>query len=75
MACVSPDGRPTENGFSMLKAIAREALSPEDVAEATGLPLFRVRSGLRELEAAGLALGSEGRYRASDKGREMMSQA
>lgn len=75
MACVSPDGRPTENGLSMLKAVASEALSPEDVAEATGLPLFRVRSGLRDLEAAGLVSSGEGRYTLTDKGREIISEA
>ena len=30
---------------------ARDAASAEEVAAATGLPLYRVRSGLRELTA------------------------
>lgn len=74
MACVNPDGKPTENGLAMLKAIGGEAHSPEEVAAATKLPLFRVRAGLRELEAAGFAASEEGRYLATDKGREVAGQ-
>lgn len=73
MACVSADGKPTENGVAMLKSIAGEALFPENVAAATKLPLFRVRAGLRELEAAGLASSSEGRYLATDKAKEIIA--
>ncbi|MCX8032522.1 MAG: hypothetical protein N3B14_03880 [Thermoleophilia bacterium] len=71
MACVNPDGRPTESGLAMIKAVLGQAKQPEVIAAETGLPLFRVRSGLRELEAAGfIAQGDEG-YLATDKGRQI----
>jgi len=72
MACVSPDGKPTESGTKMLRALQSGLGSPEEVANETGLPLFRVRSGLRELTQAGLADQKEDSYKLSDKGAELM---
>ena len=51
MACVNADGTLTASGQAILTAVQHPG-SPEAVAAATGLPLFRVRSALRELEAA-----------------------
>lgn len=60
MACVT-DGKPSESGRRMIEEVAAGARTAEEVARATGLPLFRVRGGLRELAAAGLLLeGPEG---------------
>jgi len=71
MACVSADGKPTENGLAMIKAVLDQAKQPEAVAGETGLPLFRVRSGLRELEAAGFVSQTDHGYLATDKGKEI----
>lgn len=68
MACVSPDGKPTESGTKMLRALQAGLGSPEEIAKDTGLPLFRVRSGLRELTQAGLANQKEDEYTLSEKG-------
>ena len=72
MACISPDGKPTESGTKMLRALQAGSGSPEEIARDTGLPLFRVRSGLRELTQAGLANQKEDRYEVSEKGAELM---
>jgi DNA-binding IclR family transcriptional regulator len=72
MACVSPDGKPTESGNKMLRALQSGLGSPEEIAKETGLPLFRVRSGLRELAAAGLADQKEDSYKLSGKGAELI---
>jgi len=53
MACISADGTLSASGQAMLAALEHPA-KEEEVASKTGLPLFRVRSGLRELVAAGL---------------------
>jgi predicted transcriptional regulator len=68
MACVSPDGKPTESGTKMLRALQAGLKSPEEVAQENGLPLFRIRSGLRELSQAGLADQKEDKYRLSEQG-------
>ena len=72
MACVSPDGKPTESGTKMLRALQAGLKSPEEVAQETGLPLFRVRSGLREISQAGLAEQKEDRYKLSEKGATLI---
>ena len=72
MACVSPDGKPTESGTKMLRALQAGLKSPEEVARETGLPVFRVRSGLRELGQAGLVDQKEDKYKTSQKGAELI---
>ncbi len=73
MACISPDGKPTESGAKLLRALKSGSRSPEEVARDTGLPLFRVRSGLRELSQAGLAEQEGDGYKLSLKGAELIS--
>jgi predicted transcriptional regulator len=72
MACVSPDGKPTESGSKMLRALQAGLNSPEEIAKNTGLPLFRVRSGLRELAQAGLATQKEDSYKLSEEGAKLI---
>ncbi len=71
MACISADGALTESARKMLEAVQTPA-TPEEVAQSTGLPLFRVRSGLRELVQAGLVAETEGRYQITEAGQQKM---
>ncbi len=68
MPCVSPDGKPTESGLKMLGALKAGKTSAEDIAAESGMPLYRVRSGLRDLAAAGFAAESNGSYTLTDQG-------
>jgi len=72
MACISPDGKPTESGTKMLRALQTGLGSPEEIAREARLPLFRVRSGLRELNQAGLASQKGDKYELSPKGIEAL---
>jgi DNA-binding IclR family transcriptional regulator len=71
MACISPDGKPSVSGARMLRALKAKAGSAEEVAQKAGLPLFRVRSGLRELAQAGLVSQKGEKYQLSAKGSEL----
>jgi len=73
MGCISPDGTPTESGKKMLLALQKGLRSPEDIAKETGLPLFRVRSGLRDIVGAGLAEQQGNGYELSPKGIELVA--
>jgi len=73
MACISPDGKPTESGTKMLRALKSGLGSLEEIAKDAGLPLFRVRSGLRELAQAGLANQEDDKYQLSPKGAELLA--
>jgi predicted transcriptional regulator len=56
----------------MLRALQAGLKSAEEIAQNTGLPLFRVRSGLRELAQAGLADQKEDKYTLSEQGAALM---
>ncbi len=68
MACINPDGTVTPSARSVLRA-ADAPRTPEELAGATGLPLYRIRSSLRELVSAGLLSEQETRYVTTEKGR------
>jgi DNA-binding IclR family transcriptional regulator len=73
MACVNGDGTLTIVARQMLAALAT-ADGADDVRVATGLPMYRVRSGLREMVAAGLVeVVGETRYLLTERGRRMIT--
>ena len=61
MACVNPDGTLTSSAQAILDGL-QTSNRPEDIARATGLPPYRVRSSLRELTQLGLVVESSGTY-------------
>ena len=69
---MSPDGKPTKTGLATLSSIKTGASSPKEIADATGQPLFRVRSGLRELVNAGFVELSEEKYLLTDEGEKIL---
>jgi predicted transcriptional regulator len=72
MPCISPDGKPTSSGMAVLQSLKNGALSPEEIASKTGQPLFRVRSGLRELQNAALVEETEAKYKLSKEGEKLV---
>jgi predicted transcriptional regulator len=72
MPCVSPDGKPTSTGMALLKSLKNETLSPEEITSKTGQPLFRVRSGLRELKNARFIEEAEDKYKLSEGGKRIV---
>jgi DNA-binding IclR family transcriptional regulator len=74
MPCVSPDGKPTTSGASVLKAIKNGATTPEEISAKTGQPLFKVRSGLRELTTAGFINGTNDKLVLSERGHDAAQQ-
>ncbi|MHB1005326.1 MAG: hypothetical protein ACYC3S_06735 [Chloroflexota bacterium] len=73
MACIKPDGKPTHAGMAILRTLENGALSPEEVSRQTVLPLFRVRSGLREMADYGyVVMQNLTAYALSARGREAL---
>jgi DNA-binding IclR family transcriptional regulator len=68
MACVNADGTITATAKALLTSL-ESPLGPEAIAAKIGAPLFRVRSSLRELQAAGFVSESGGLFRTTDQGR------
>jgi predicted transcriptional regulator len=57
----------------MLKRL-ETPMTPEEVASAVGMPLFRIRSGLREMSEAGLVMPEGEKYRSTELGLEKAAQ-
>jgi DNA-binding IclR family transcriptional regulator len=54
MACVNPDGTLSPSALSILAALAEGPIAAPEIARRSGLPLYRIRSSIRELVGAGL---------------------
>ena len=74
MACVNPDGSLSPSGLILLRALDA-AGAERDLAGRSGRPLFQVRSGLRELESAGLVRAVPAGFELTEGGRERLTAA
>lgn len=74
MACVNPDGTLTPSALAVLKAVKQAPQNAEALAAVVGLPLFRVRSSLRELREAGLLSEMDGMYSITPQGEEALTK-
>jgi DNA-binding IclR family transcriptional regulator len=70
--CVSGDGKPTQSGIKTLTAIKNGPSTPKTVSQQTGQPMFKVRSGLRELVNAGLVKQTENNYCLTEEGTKII---
>jgi DNA-binding IclR family transcriptional regulator len=73
LPCVSPDGKLTKSGIATLSALKSGASTPKAVAEITGQPLFKVRSGLRELVNAGFVKQVDDKYQLTPEGSKIVA--
>ena len=71
MACINPDGTLTSSGLAMLSAL-ETPITLEEVAQVAGLPLFRVRSGFREMISGGLIEEDGGKYSLTNLGKQRL---
>ena len=71
MPCKGSSGEVTDMARKILAAMAGGAPLSE-VAEKTGLPLYRIRSAARELVEAGLAEEKNDAYSVTETGRAVM---
>jgi len=69
--CVSTDGKPTKSGIKMLSALKSGASTPDALSGATGMPMFRVRSGLRQLVKAGFVKQVDNKYQLTPEGSKL----
>jgi predicted transcriptional regulator len=69
MACVNADGTITPTAKALLQSLETPR-SAEEIAGTLGLPLFRVRSSLRELVSAGWVAVQDDKYRTTEDGKK-----
>ncbi len=71
MACIDANGKLTRSGELILLAMMEPA-DVEFAAKESGLPLFKVRSAVRELSKAGLLEEVDGGIKITEKGVEQL---
>jgi predicted transcriptional regulator len=74
MACVNADGTITATAKALLTALANP-LGVEEIAAKLNVPLFRVRSSLREMVEAGLAVAQGDKYLVTEAGKTKAAAA
>ncbi len=75
MACIGASGELTDSARRILAALDPPA-TPDQVAAHVELPLYRVRSGLREMAEAGLIeINDSGAYSITALGRSLLKPA
>jgi DNA-binding IclR family transcriptional regulator len=72
MPCVSADGKPTKSGIEMLSALKGGASTTDALSGATGMPMFRIRSGLRQLVNAGFIKQVDDKYQLTPEGSKLV---
>lgn len=62
MACVNEKGQLNQTVVTILQAITNESLTIDEIAKKTSLPLFKVRSNLREMQEADYLIEHDGAF-------------
>ncbi|MEJ2671588.1 MAG: winged helix-turn-helix domain-containing protein [Deltaproteobacteria bacterium] len=70
--CVKPDGTLSLSAEIILKVCDKPA-TIDEMAQATSLRSFRIKSSIRELTAAGLLEEQGGRFRLTQKGKALLT--
>ena len=74
MACVNPDG--TLSGVAeKILSLVEGGAEVKALAEAAGVPVYRVRASLRELVQAGLLVEAEGGWASTEAGRAAVTRS
>ncbi len=73
MPCVKPDGTLEPMAQAIVRAL-RIGRTVEGVCEHLRLPLYRVRSTMRELVEAGLVAEADGVYGLTESGRRRVEE-
>jgi predicted transcriptional regulator len=72
MACINPDGTLTPAAQAVITAL-KAACTVTDLAQATSLPIYRIRSTLRELGEEGLVSEIDEKYLLTEVGKNKLS--
>lgn len=72
MACINPDGTLSVVAKAVLGLLGERPYEPEALAEAAGLPLYRVRATIRETGRAGLIAADGEAWRLTELGAEAL---
>lgn len=74
MACIDDKGNLTATAKKILTAVKDQPLTAEEVASGTGLPLFKVRSSLRDMASMGFVTQEDDTYQLNEKAEKLLNR-
>jgi predicted transcriptional regulator len=72
MPCIDDSGNLSDSGKALLSALSKEQLDVKTISSQIGVPLFKVRSSIRELVEAGLIQESNEKYSLTEEGKNFL---
>lgn len=74
MACVNENGQITESAKKLLKTIGTNSLTVKEISENSSIPLFKVRSSLREMKSLDFVIEENEQYNLSSSAIELLEK-
>ncbi|MBB5171906.1 hypothetical protein [Texcoconibacillus texcoconensis] len=74
MSCINSDGKLTQSATALLEAVQNDKHTPESLAKELGVPLFKVRSSLRDMSSMGFVEQIEDAYVVSEGGKKLLNK-
>lgn len=74
MACVDDKGRLTKSAIKLLTAIQTEPLTPEEISNQISIPLFKVRSSIRDMKNMGFVIKKNGAYLLNPQAEKLLNR-
>ena len=75
MPCVDESGNFSEAALKLLTALSKNQLDSKAISSEVGVPLFKVRSSLRELVEAKLLEEIGEKFKLTDYGKTLLEKA
>ncbi|GEL09225.1 hypothetical protein [Salisediminibacterium halotolerans] len=76
MACVNGDGKLTQSAKDLLEALDGESKSAKQLAAEVDMPVFQIRSSLRDANSMGFVTSEDNEaYTLTDGGRKMLKHS
>lgn len=75
MACVNEKGQINASAKKVLEALMSDTLTPEEISKNANMPLFKVRSGLREMVSVAYVIEENGSYKITNQGEAALKSS
>lgn len=75
MACINSDGTLTTSAKQLLTLIQNEGMTSEHIASQLNLPLFKVRSSLRDMKSMGFVKQTDETYIMDERARQLLERS
>ncbi|MHA1378645.1 MAG: hypothetical protein ACTSRG_09710 [Candidatus Helarchaeota archaeon] len=72
MPCIDESGKLSESGEALIKSILSDELTVKEISSRINIPIFKVRSSIRELLEADLIEKIGESYKSTEKGKNLI---